>query len=230
MTAPFAALTTIASMNDPRPSESRQAVQRHILATPAPFSLRAAGEGGGGIGFTGHGIVYDRWTEIYDYWFGAYQERIAPGAATAHLQDDVRLLINHDANLLLARTTSGTMRLSEDATGVIADAEMAPTQYARDLAVLLERGDISQMSFSFIPGDEEWDMRRDGTWLRTITSFEALYDMSIVTYPAYEETDAGLRAKRHGGPRIEPVIKPAERSSLELQVEKFGHLPALTGR
>lgn len=153
---------------------------------------------GGAIGFRGHGIIYDRWTTIYDMWFGKYQERIAPGAASAHLSSDVRLLLNHDANFLLARTTNGTMRLSDDGTGVLVDADMAPTTYARDLAVLLERGDISQMSFSFVPGDEEWEQRPDGTWLRTILNFEGLYDMSIVTYPAYEETDAGLRARAFG--------------------------------
>ncbi len=182
---------------DPRPAQSRSAVQRHILTAPTPLELRAAGEGGA-IGFRGHGIIYDRWTTIYDWWFGEYQERIAPGAASAHLSSDVRLLLNHDANFLLARTTNGTMRLTDDGTGVLVDADMAPTSYARDLAVLLERGDISQMSFSFVPGDEEWEQRPDGTWLRTITSFEGLYDMSIVTYPAYEETDAGLRARAFG--------------------------------
>lgn len=169
-------------------------MQRHSQTLPSPLSLRAAGEASAAIGFSGHGIVYGRETTIWDWWFGEYKESIAPGAARAHLGDDVRLLINHDANLLLARTTNGTMRLSEDESGVLADADMAPTSYARDLAVLLERGDISQMSFSFIPGEEEWEQDPGGTWHRTITSFEALYDMSIVTYPAYAETDAGLRA------------------------------------
>lgn len=215
-------------------------MQRHILPAPA-FEVRAAGESGA-IGFRGHGIVYDRWTEIYDWWFGNYQERIAPGAAVAHLEDDVRLLINHDSNLLLARTTNGSMRLSEDGTGVLVDADMAPTSYARDLAVLLERGDISQMSFSFIPGDEEWDQRPDGTWLRTITSFEALYDMSVVTYPAYAETDAGLRAMRPGRQRTQPGtpapvvidVPPTEattaaRAAMELQAAQHKDFIARMG-
>lgn len=211
-------------------------MQRHILPAPA-FEIREAGDGGGAIGFRGHGIVYDRWTAIYDWWFGEYQERIAPGAARDHLEDDVRLLINHDSNLLLARTTNGTLRLSEDATGVVSDADMAPTSYARDLAVLLERGDISQMSFSFIPGDEEWDQRPDGTWLRTITSFEALYDMSVVTYPAYAETDAGLRAMRPGRLRTRPdmpapvVIEPptADRGAFERQAAQHNEFIARMG-
>ena len=214
-------------------------MQRHNLITPA-FEVRAAGESGA-IGFRGHGIVYDRWTAIYDWWFGEYQERIAPGAAKDHLEDDVRLLINHDSNLLLARTTNGTMRLTEDGTGVLADADMAPTSYARDLAVLLERGDISQMSFSFIPGDEEWDQRPDGTWLRTITSFEALYDMSVVTYPAYAETDAGLRAMRPGrlrtrpeppAPVLDPVVEPptADRTAIKRRTAQINEFMARHGR
>lgn len=161
---------------------------------PRALELRVAGEGST-LNFRGHGIVYDRWTEIFDYWYGSYMERIGVGAAAGNLEDDIRLLINHDANLVLARTSSGTLRLSEDATGVLSEAELAPTTYARDLAVLLDRGDVSQMSFSFVPADEEWDVRPDGTWLRTITRFEQIYDMSIVTYPAYEESDAGMRGR-----------------------------------
>ena len=202
---------------DPRPDESRAAVQRRVLSG----EIRARGDAEQ-LQFAGHGIVYDRWTEIYDPWFGSYQERIAPGAARDRLMDDVRLLLNHDANLLLARTTNQTMRLSEDGAGVLVEADFAPTTYARDVATLLRRGDISQMSFSFVPGVEEWDPRPDGTWTRTIRSFETLYDMSIVTFPAYPETDAGMRAARHRASVTEQQREAAEqqanRSALELQI------------
>jgi hypothetical protein len=70
---------------------------------------------------------------------------------------------------------------------------MAPTSYARDLALLLERGDISQMSFAFDPITWTRESLSDGSVLVTITELR-LFDVSVVTYPAYEETDAGLRA------------------------------------
>lgn len=182
---------------DPRPAASRTVAQRHTLQLdPRALTVRSEGEGDGAgvLRFAGHAVVYDRWTEIYDWWFGSYLERIAPGAAHGVLDHDVRLLMNHDPNLVLARTTSGSLRLYEDSTGVLVEAELAPTTYARDLATLLQRGDVSQMSFSFVPGDEEWDERPDGMWLRTITRLDELYDVSIVTYPAYEDTDAGMRS------------------------------------
>lgn len=157
----------------------------------------AAGRGAGAIPFEGHAIVYDSWTEVYDFWFGAFMERIQRGAAAVSMaEDDVRLLMNHDPNYVLARRRgedTDTLRLFDDATGLVAQAEMAPTSYARDLAVVMERGDVSGMSFAFEVLAEEWSDRPDGMWMRTITELR-LYDVSIVTYPAYAETDAGLRS------------------------------------
>lgn len=155
----------------------------------------ASADGGGAIPVRGQPILYDSWTEIYDPWFGPYQERIAPGAATRAIgEDDIRLLINHDVNLVLARSTNGSLRSSEAIEGVGMEAEMAPTTYARDLSISLARGDVSQMSFSFSVDDESWEMRPDGTWMRSIEALH-LYDYSIVTYPAYDATEAALRAR-----------------------------------
>lgn len=159
--------------------------------------IRAAGDGqDGAIPFRGEAIVYDTWTAIPDWWFGEFQERIAPGAASASIAvDDIRLLINHDPNLVLARRRgdgADTLRFLDGAESLGVEAELAPTSYGRDLALSLERGDVSGMSFAFEALDEDWAERPDGTWQRTITRLR-LYDVSIVTYPAYPETEAGLR-------------------------------------
>lgn len=152
------------------------------------------------IPFGGTAILFNKRTWIGSSDLG-FWEQIAPQAVTKTLQEaDVRFLQNHDPNLLLARTNP-TMRAAGNATltltpslgGLVTNADMAPVSYAQDLAVLLERGDISQMSFAFDPLAWIREQLPDGTQLITITELR-LYDVSVVTYPAYEETDAGLRA------------------------------------
>ena len=167
--------------------------QRAVMLDKVEFR---ADDDDGKLEFRGHAAVFDEWTEIPSLFGGSFQERIQRGAFRKVLSDgaDVRFLINHDG-LPLARTASGTMRLKEDTKGLRVDADLADTTLARDLAVLLERGDISQMSFGFRVGshvieeDEE-----NGEVRRTITEFSDLYDVSPVTFPAYEGTDAGMRA------------------------------------
>ncbi|MEJ7763876.1 MAG: HK97 family phage prohead protease [Acidimicrobiales bacterium] len=148
---------------------------------------------GAAIGFKGHAAMFGKRT-----WIGpkrcGFWEVVGDDAFTKTLGEaDVRFLINHDPNLLLARNKAGTLRLSEDGKGLATDADMAPVSYAQDLAVLLERGDISQMSFAFEVVKDSWEELDDGNELRTLDEVR-LWDVSVVTYPAYEDTDAGLRS------------------------------------
>ena len=144
------------------------------------------------IGFKGHAALFNRPTWIGPKRWG-FREQVAPGAFAKTIKEaDVRFLINHDPNLLLARNKAETLTLAEDKVGLAVDAEMAPVSYAQDLAVLLERGDISQMSFAFEVVKDQWEIDDDENELRTILEAK-LWDVSVVTYPAYEETDAGLR-------------------------------------
>lgn len=163
-----------------------------------------AAEGASTVGFRGHAIVYDAWTEILDpYWGDSWMETVARGAAAASAgADDVRLLLNHDANYVLARRRgmdTDTLRLSEDEVGLLCEADMDPRiDYVSNLAVSMARGDISGMSFAFEVLDDEWDIRPDGMmWMRTIRAIK-LWDVSAVTYPAYDDTDAQLRALMRG--------------------------------
>ena len=143
------------------------------------------------IGFAGHAAVFDKRANI----MGLFTESIAPGAFSKTVNDgDVRFLINHDPNYVLARNRAGTMLLSEDEIGLSVDADMAPTSYARDLEISLGRGDIDQMSFAFRTVKDSWDWPDDGLPHRTLEELQ-LFDVSVVTYPAYEETDAGLRSR-----------------------------------
>lgn len=140
---------------------------------------------------TGHAAVFDEWTSIG----GWFEERIAKGAfKDAVKADDVRALFNHDENHVLGRTTSGTLRLSEDKKGLAVEIDPPDTQFARDLQILMERGDISQMSFAFQVVEEDWEFKDGEPDRRTISKVK-LYDVSPVTYPAYEGTDIGMEHK-----------------------------------
>ena len=128
---------------------------------------------------------------------GGFREQISTGAfADAMGSSDVRALINHDPNLVLGRNTSGTLKMREDITGLYAEITPPDTQAARDLVELMKRGDVSQMSFAFTVGKEDQAWTRDGSgpWLRTIKRVNRLYDVSVVTYPAYPATSAAVRA------------------------------------
>jgi HK97 family phage prohead protease len=152
-----------------------------------PVEVRA--EDDGGITVEGYAAVFNQITDIG----GMFREQIAPGAFKDAIgRDDVVFLINHDG-LPLARTRSGTLALSEDKKGL----KMRTTLDAEDPDVKsivgkMKRGDLDKMSFAFMPEVEEWDDTEDLP-LRTIRQ-ASLHDVSIVTMPAYEGTDIGLRS------------------------------------
>ena len=124
---------------------------------------------------------------------GGFTERIDPKAFEGRTEDDVRFLLNHDANHIFGRTTAGTLRLSVDEKGLRYEVDLPDTQSARDLAVSLERGDINQSSFAFTVEEDSWDQSDNGV-VRTINKVSRLYDVSAVTYPAYEEASVALRS------------------------------------
>lgn len=171
-------------------AEQRDRVPRHVPLSGV--EVRAKDEGG--FSFRGTAAVFDQLSDD----LGGFREQIKRGAFKKVLDDDVRLLYNHDPNYVLARNGSGTLKLTEEPRGLVAEADIPDLSYARDIAVLLERGDVSQMSFAFRldyhdDGAQAWE-EADGEVIRTISRFSELFDVSIVTYPAYPQTDAGVRA------------------------------------
>lgn len=189
-------------------------IRRH-----APFdgiALRAvdaeSDTGDESLRFQGHAAVFRQPTLIGSRQWG-FVEWIEPGAFRDVLNDDVRYLFNHDG-MPMARTTNDTLKLSEDKVGLVAEAELAPISLSRDLAVLIERGDVTQMSFAFYVGEQVSGMipekdddpgddaraagitklpkgldRYAGMPYIAITRMDRLFDVSPVTYPAYEGTD-----------------------------------------
>ena len=169
----------------------------------------------GSIPFMGHAAVFSKRANIGDFFI----EQFAPGAFTKTISEaDVRMLINHDPNLVLARSKAGTLRLSEDRKGLLTDADMAPTTYGLDLAVSLERGDVSQMSIMFRATRDEWD-ETGKIPVRTVHEAQ-LFDVSPVTFPAYDATDAALRSAEVALTRTLGLdaLPIEERSALILQM------------
>ena len=135
----------------------------------------------------GYGAVFNSMSND----LGGFREFISPNAFEGRLEDDVRFLVNHDANLILARTTNGTLRLSVDEKGLRYEADMPNTSTARDLMELLKNGTISQSSFAFTVEEDSWEVK-DGMNIRTIDKVSQLYDVSSVTYPAYNQASSAV--------------------------------------
>lgn len=151
----------------------------------------------------GHAAKFDVLSED----LGGFRERIAPGAFAKTIGSaDIRALWNHDANIVLGRNKSGTLRLSEDAAGLAFEVDMPDTQYVRDLVMSpIARGDVNQCSFGFYTVSDKW-AKVDGEWLRTLLEVE-LFDVSPVTYPAYQQTDVAVRSLEQA---MKAVMPPDE--------------------
>lgn len=157
------------------------------------------GEQGESNVIEGYAAVFNSPTDIG----GWFTEVIAPGAFSKAIAEngDIRALFNHDWNNVLGRTKSGTLHLSEDNRGLKFEVDLPNTSVARDLAESLKRGDISQCSFGFIPTVEEWDYSIEPV-KRTITEVE-LFEVSVVSIPAYEDTEVSLVRDKELGKEVE---------------------------
>lgn len=124
---------------------------------------------------------------------GYFSEIILPGAFADTIKSaDVRALIDHDTGRVIGRSSAGTLRLKEDDTGLAVEIDLPDTGDGRDLAVQLQRGDISGMSFGFAVTHDEWD-ETGPIPVRTIHKVD-LFEVSAVAWPAYDDTSIALRS------------------------------------
>ena len=160
---------------------------------------------------TGHAAVFDQETVIA----GLFREKVAKGAFNDTIKvDDIRALFNHDSNHVLGRNKAGTLKLSEDEKGLAIEVEPPDTQFARDLMVSIERGDVDQMSFGFRVLHDEWERGEDEEKdLRTLRKVQ-LFDVSPVTFPAYEGTDVAVRSHDEWKAKTEEASKKCLRAKL----------------
>jgi len=126
---------------------------------------------------------------------GGFREIITPAAVDRTFRDaiDVRALVDHDSAKIMGRRSAGTLTLRKEADGIIARIDPPDTSYAKDIVVSIERGDVDGMSFGFRVITDEWRLQ-DGEPVREVHDME-IREVSIVTFPAYEETDVSM-AKR----------------------------------
>lgn len=150
-------------------------------------NLKTRAEEDGSRIVTGYAAVFNSPTLLWD----DLEETIAPGAFAAAIENsDVRCLFDHDWSKVLGRTKSGTLKLEEDARGLKFEVELPRTTTGDDLMESMARGDINQCSFGFWPTKETWDYTITPVQ-RTVEEVE-LYEVSIVSLPAYEDTEASL--------------------------------------
>lgn len=122
---------------------------------------------------------------------GEFVETISPKALENADLSDVRCLIDHNSSYVLGRTKAETLTLNVDDEGLYFRCQLPNTTYARDLYENIKLGNVNQCSFGFTV-DEDGDVfekRSDGLFKRTVNKIKALFDVSVVTYPAYEDTD-----------------------------------------
>lgn len=163
--------------------------------------LRAIQKDGEPTKIGGHAAKFDSLSED----LGGFRERIAPGAFAKTIQSaDIRALWNHDANIVLGRNKSGTLRLMEDSAGLAFEVDMPDTQLVRDMVMgPITRGDVNQCSFGFYTIADKW-AKVDGEWVRTLLECDLL-DVSPVTYPAYNSTDVAARSMADAIRKASPV-------------------------
>lgn len=163
----------------------------------------------GSVSIAGYAAVFDQEADIG----GIFREVIRPGAFTAALArgDDVALLINH-GGLPLARSSSATMRLSQDSKGLRVESTLDGSDPdVRRIIPKMRRGDLSKMSFGFTMegGVQRWGSSGD-VEKREIIEVGGLYDVSVVTYPAYDGTSIALRSRDEAKREAEAEIKNRE--------------------
>ena len=165
----------------------------------------------------GYFVVFNNQTEL---WAGAFEE-IAPNALDKTLSNDVRALINHDTTLVLGRNKANTLELKTDSRGLWGSIKINPNDTdAVNLYERVKRGDVDQCSFGFNVVSEETEWRDDGTVKWTITEVD-LHEVSVCTFPAYEDTGVAARSKeieQHKEKQIE-----VRKNNLKARLKKHGN-------
>jgi uncharacterized protein len=139
----------------------------------------------------GYFALYEQETELFE---GVY-EIITKGAFNKTLNNDIRALWNHNTQYVLGRNKSGTLEIREDDKGLFGLIRLPKTQYAKDLFELINRGDVDQASFGFNILDEDLEELASGAYRWRLKEVD-LHEISVVTFPAYENTSVQARAKQ----------------------------------
>jgi HK97 family phage prohead protease len=160
-------------------------VKREYRATR---ELELRQEPGEPLKIRGYAAVFNQLSEPL---FG-FRERILPGAFKKTVDADVRALVGHDPSQIIGRTKSGTLTLREDQHGLYTEIDPPNTQLGRDTVESIKRGDLDQMSFGFQVVKDEWK-REERELVRELVEVD-LFDVSVVAFPAYTQTEVSVRS------------------------------------
>jgi HK97 family phage prohead protease len=155
----------------------------------------------------GYAALYDVLSDD----LGGHREKIAPGAFAGVVGDDVRALLNHNADEVLGRTKSGTLRLFDEQKGLRFELDLPDSPLGQNMRTAISRGDIDGASFRFEVGSDQWDGD-----VRTVKTVKALHDVTLATFPAYPSASIELRTKPTT--KEEPTMETTETKAVEAEV------------
>ncbi|MFF4746797.1 HK97 family phage prohead protease [Streptomyces sp. NPDC001268] len=216
--------------------------RRHLPLSAAAVALRADGDGESGERFRGYAAVFNSRTAIGNPLRWGFYEEIAPGAFTKTLSEgDARMLIDHDSYYVVSRVSAGSLSLAQDGRGLAVDSALDDgLSYVSDLKSNIRNGNITGMSFGFFVIKDDWSTETvdtstgDSVEVEVRRILEArLLEVSAVTFPAYEDTEAELASvasalvQRGDAQAIEKraAFRPELRDLLQL-VDPSGERPA----
>ena len=139
----------------------------------------------------GYFALYEQETELFKNTY----EIISRGAFDNTIKNDVRALWNHNTQFVLGRSKNGSLQLRADEKGLFGTIKLPKTQYAEDLYELVKRGDIDQASFGFNILDEDLEELSNGGYRWRMKDID-LHEISVVTFPAYENTTVHARSRQ----------------------------------
>ena len=180
--------TIALNLNKDERQQMTTTVERRV--NTVEFDVRNGEASSDGMSFTGYAAVFDSPSEPLPF-----TEVIKGGAFQRSLKsrNEIKLFMNHNTDVVLGSSRAGTLRLSEDSRGLLAEADLPDTTAGRDLSVLMQRGDVNSMSFGFSvpPRGDKWS---DDGATRELHQVR-LHEVSIVTgFPAYQATTASVRS------------------------------------
>lgn len=187
------------------------------------FEVRAEENEEHGHFLTGRPIVYNQRTDL-----GWYDEIIETGALDYADLKDVRFLVNHNTDMIpLARSRNNnensTMQLitDEDGMGIRVDLDIENNSEAKSLYSAVGRGDITGMSFMFEVDKDSWEDIDSDHPLRRIRSFNRIFEVSAVTFPAYSQTSIQTRGLSDALDSAKESLDSVKAEKLELEKERL---------
>ena len=186
------------------------------------FEIRAENNEKNGDHIVGRPIVYNSRTNL-----GWFDEIIEAGALDKSNLKDVRFLVNHNTNMIpLARSRNNNenstmqMEVDKDGMSIRVNLDTENNTEARNLYSAIKRGDITGMSFMFTIDDEEWENLESDHPTRHIRKISQVFEVSAVTFPAYESTEISAR-DREALDRAKATLESVRRQSLESDEQKL---------